>query len=318
MTTHPSYCLISPCRDEAQYMRRTLDSVAAQTVRPALWVIVDDGSTDATPRILDEYAQRLPYVRVVRREDRGRRSVGPGVIDAFYAGYQTIDPAAYEYVCKLDLDLDLPPRYFQRLMEMMESDAALGCVSGKAWYHDVTNGGVVLEKIGDHMSVGATKFYRRECFEQIGGFVRQVMWDGIDCHRCRMLGWTARSVDEPDLRFEHLRPMGSSDKNILRGRVRHGYGQYFMGSSFAFVTASALFRLTTPPRVVGSLAMCWGYVRSALTGAPRYSDRDFRRFLRRWQRLALVKGAIKASKEIEAERATTWVRMAGCDQEPRK
>ena len=72
------YLLISPCRDEAQYLRRTLDSVAAQSVRPALWVVVDDGSTDGTPAILGEYACRLRYLRVVRRTDRGRREVGPG------------------------------------------------------------------------------------------------------------------------------------------------------------------------------------------------------------------------------------------------
>src|ERR1700759_4224747 len=67
------YLLISPCRDEAQYLRRTLDSVAEQSVQPALWVLVDDGSTDETPTILEEYTRRLPYLRVVRRTDRGRR-----------------------------------------------------------------------------------------------------------------------------------------------------------------------------------------------------------------------------------------------------
>src|SRR4051812_40619390 len=111
------YCIISPCRDEAAYARRTLDSVTGQTVPPALWVIVDDGSTDATPEILAEYAAKFDYIRIVRRADRGVRKVGPGVIDAFYAGYETINPSDYEYVCKLDLDLDLPPKYFQILIE---------------------------------------------------------------------------------------------------------------------------------------------------------------------------------------------------------
>ncbi len=77
------YVLISPCRNEQDYMRETLDSVIAQTVPPALWVIVDDGSTDATPAILAEYAARHDWIRIVRRADRGARSVGPGVVDAF-------------------------------------------------------------------------------------------------------------------------------------------------------------------------------------------------------------------------------------------
>src|SRR5450755_206269 len=103
-----SYLIISPGRNEAKYVRQTLASVIAQSVRPALWVIVDDGSTDATPAILAEYAARHDWIRVVTRADRGTRAVGPGVIEAFYAGYETILPENYEYLCKLDLDLILP------------------------------------------------------------------------------------------------------------------------------------------------------------------------------------------------------------------
>src|SRR5262247_1152376 len=85
------YLLISPCRDEAQYMRQTLDSVIAQSIRPAKWVIVDDGSTDRTPQILAEYQEKHDWIEVVARRDRGRRAVGPGVIEAFYAGYESIN-----------------------------------------------------------------------------------------------------------------------------------------------------------------------------------------------------------------------------------
>lgn len=299
------YCVISPCRDEAKYMRRTLDSVAAQTIPPALWVVVDDGSTDDTPRILAEYAAKLPYLRVVRREDRGRRSVGPGVIDAFYAGYDTIDPTQFDYLCKLDLDLDLPAGYFERLMALMEADPRLGTVSGKPFFLDKQQH-PVMELCGDEMSVGMTKFYRRRCFEQIGGFVRQVMWDGIDCHRCRMLGWKARSCDEPALRFEHLRPMGSSQQNIYTGRMRHGYGQYFMGTGLVYLTASAILRLNHPPRVLGSAAMLWGYLRALLGRQPRYDDPQFRRFLRSYQWSCLLRGKKQATLATEKACASCW------------
>src|SRR5690349_5835349 len=116
----PRYALITPCRDEAQYARRTLESVARQTVPPALWLIVDDGSTDQTAEILAEYAARVPYLKVIRRPDRGFRKLGGGVIDAFYAGYETINPDDFDYICKLDLDLELPPKYFQTLMQRMD------------------------------------------------------------------------------------------------------------------------------------------------------------------------------------------------------
>src|SRR5690349_15979143 len=128
------YALITPCRDEAKYARRTLDSVTAQSVPPALWVIVDDGSTDEMPKILAEYAQRFGYIRIITRADRGDRKLGGGVIDAFYAGYDTIDPDQFDYVCKLDLDLDLPKRYFETLMQRMEQDPRIGTASGKPYF----------------------------------------------------------------------------------------------------------------------------------------------------------------------------------------
>src|SRR5688572_13929305 len=169
--TSRRYAIVTPCRDEADYARFTLDSVTRQSVPPALWVIVDDGSTDQTPKILDEYAQKFPYIRIIRRTDRGGRSVGPGVIDAFYVGYQTINPNDFDYVCKLDLDLDIPPRYFETLMERMESNPRIGTCSGKPYYHDKA-GKLISEGCGDETSIGASKFYRSKCFQQIGGFVR--------------------------------------------------------------------------------------------------------------------------------------------------
>lgn len=303
MKSTARYVVISPCRNEAQYARQSLESVVNQTVRPTKWVIVDDGSSDATPQILAEYAQRYDWIEVVTRSDRGRRSVGPGVIEAFEAGYQTIDPDAYEYICKLDLDLLLPPRYFEILIERMTANPRIGTCSGKAYVE--ADGRLVDERHGDDMSLGMTKFYRMACFKDIGGFVREVMWDGIDCHTCRMKGWIACSWDEPDLRFVHLRPMGSSQQSIYKGRMRHGYGQYFMGTGFLYMLASALFRLNEKPYVVGSLAMLWGWLRSALQGLRRYENPAFRAFLRRYHRRVLWNGKKRAIEMTHREMGIT-------------
>ena len=300
------YLLISPCRDEAQYLRGTLDSVAAQSVSPALWVVVDDGSTDATAAILEAYARRLPYLRVVRRTDRGRREVGPGVIEAFYAGLETVRPEDFNYLCKLDFDLDLPVRYFELLMQRMESDPRVGTTSGKPWFVHPQSGALVPEICGDEMSAGMTKFYRVACFNEIGGFVRQVMWDGIDCHRARMLGWIAESLDLEPLRFVHLRPQGTSQNGIWTGRLRAGFGQYFMGTSPLYYFAAALHRLPTHPMLIGSVALLWGYFKSWLKGLPRYDDLEFRRFLRSYQHACLRIGKRAATARVDAERAHLW------------
>lgn len=300
------YLLVTPARNEAEFARRTLDSVVAQSVRPTKWVIIDDGSTDETPAILAEHAAKHPWIEVVTRRDRGVRSVGPGVIEAFYAGLERADLDEFDYLCKLDLDLDLPPRYFETLMTRMEADPRLGTCSGKAWYPDPADGGLVMEAIGDEMSVGASKFFRTECFRQIGGFARQVMWDGIDCHRCRMLGWKVRSFRDEDLKFLHLRPMGSSHKGILHGRARHGRGQYLMGSSPVFMLASCAYRLLKPPLVVGALAALWGYLAACVTRPHRTVDAGFQRFVRRYQWMALRRGKMRAAEAIEAEMASAW------------
>ncbi|MGF1632707.1 MAG: glycosyltransferase [Phycisphaerae bacterium] len=299
------YCLITPCRDEAKYARRTLDAVVNQTERPALWVIVDDGSTDETPAILAEYAAKHPWIRVMKRPDRGDRKLGGGVIDAFYSGYDTIDPTAYDFVCKFDLDLDLPPGYFAELMTRMQSNPRLGTASGKPYFRGL-GGRMVSEKCGDENSVGMIKFYRTDCFRQIGGFVRELMWGGIDCHEARRRGWICVSWDDPKLNFEHLRPMGTSHKSWWRGRVRHGTGQYFMGTAPSYMLASALFRMTRPPYVLGGVAMLWGYVRSALQRRERYGDAAFRQFLRSYQRACLVKGKGKATADLESRLAGVW------------
>lgn len=300
-----AYVVISPGRNEAKFMRRTLDSVVAQNEQPARWVIVDDGSTDDSPGILAEYAAAHDWITVVRREDRGHRAVGPGVIEAFYAGLETIDLGDYAYLCKLDLDLDLPPTYFGGLIDRMEVDPRVGTCSGKTYFLDEV-GRRVSEKISDEMSIGASKFMRVTCFNQMGGFVREVMWDGIDCHKARMLGWKAVSWRDDELAFEHLRPMGSSQQNILVGRRRHGFGQFYMGSDPIYFAATAIKKMAHPPYVLGGLATLQGFVGAWWRGDPQHDDDALRQFVRAYQREVLMKGKSKTVARIEAERAAVW------------
>ncbi|MDG4649621.1 glycosyltransferase family A protein [Roseibacterium sp. SDUM158017] len=296
-----AYLLVSPCRNEAAFMRRTLDSVIGQSLPPALWVIVDDGSTDATPDILSDYTARHSWIRVVRKPDRGHRAVGPGVIEAFYAGLDTVAQENYPYLCKLDLDVDLPPRYFEELIMRMEAEPRIGTCSGKPYMRH--GGRLVSERRGDEMSAGMTKFYRRDCFAAIGGFVREVMWDAIDCHKARQLGWIAVSWDDPDLRFEHLRPMGSSHISIYEGRRRHGRGQWFMGSDPLYYLATCIFRMAEPPYLFGGLAMLQGYVGAWARGDRQLGDAELVRFIQAYQRRALRVGKARAVAEIEARQA---------------
>ena len=119
-----------------------------------------------------------------------------------------------------------------------------------------------------------------------------------------MRGWIACSWDDPELRFIHLRPMGSSQNNIFAGRVRHGYGQYFMGSSFLWMLATAVYRIPEKPYVLGGLYILWGWLKSWLNRLPRYEEPGFYEFLRRYQRRALLVGKKQAIKEIDQRSAS--------------
>jgi glycosyltransferase involved in cell wall biosynthesis len=306
--TRGTYCLISPARNEAQYIRKTLDSVLAQTVLPKRWVIIDDGSTDETPQILADYAAKHDLIEVHTRANRGRRALGGGVVEVFNSGLELLADDPSEFVCKLDVDLVLPPRYFERLLEEMAADERLGSVSGKPYFWVGAEGCSELksERIADDVSVGASKFYRRAFLDDIGGLVKGLIWDGVDCYRGRMLGWRSKSIDDPELRFIHLRPMGSSDRGILYGRMRLGEGYWFIGAAPSFVLASAAYRLTHKPALVGSLATLWGYLRAWIKRAPRYDDLEFRRFLRRYHRAVLLRGKSRTVEMFDRQTGDIW------------
>jgi len=301
--------VVSPAKNEDEYLERTIESLAAQVLRPTLWIIVDDGSTDRTGALADGAAQRHEWIKVVHRPQATERRVGPGVIEAFYAGLETVDLAGYDYVCKLDADLVVPPRYFAELIRRFEANPRLGTASGKIY--TPIGDKVLWERTSDDLSVGAAKLYRRECFNGIGGFVREVMWDGIDCHRCRMLGWQAASYPDPELSLCHLRLMGSSHQSIYHGRRRGGRGQYFMGTHPLYFLAIVGYRLADRPRVLGALHFLFGYLAAWWQGAARYDDPAFRRHLRSWQLRELLRrltGRSQSSTARPRAGLTSWAR----------
>lgn len=305
--------IITPAKDEAQYISQTIASLVAQTHRPALWVIVDDGSNDETGKLADQAAQQHNWIEVIHRPAGTKRRVGPGVIEAFYAGLDSVDMTEFDFVMKMDADIEIKAGYFANLMERFRANPRLGTASGKCWVP--VDGQLVLERTSDEFSHGVAKLFRRECFEEIGGFVREVMWDGIDCHHCRMLNWDAISVDDPELRIVHLRLMGSSFKSVYHGRRRWGRGQYFMGTHPLYLLGITAYRMAERPWILGGLCILFGYVGAFLRRIPRYENLQFRRFLRRWQ-LAELKRRITGRQPVLQTRPSANNSFNGKPQAP--
>jgi poly-beta-1,6-N-acetyl-D-glucosamine synthase len=187
----------------------------------------------------------------------------------------------YDFVAKMDVDLEFSPRYLEHIMGHFDRDPDLAAASGKVFRPE--GDGHVEEFMIDEMVAGQFKLYRRHCFEQIGGFVREVMWDGIDFHKARIHGYRTASLQDDELRIIHLRLMGSSDKNVYRGRLRWGKGQWFMGTALPYIVASGALRMKEKPYVVGGLAIIAGYLLAGARRERRFDEPGFREELRRWQ-----------------------------------
>jgi glycosyltransferase involved in cell wall biosynthesis len=273
--------IVSPVRDEANLIRLTLESVVSQTIWPQEWVVVDDGSTDETAAIVQEYAARYPFIRLVQHANRGYRKLGGGVVVAFKFGLTQIQSTGFEFIAKLDGDMSFDPKYLEIMMDRFKTDPRLAAVSGKVVRPE--GGELVDEPIIDEHVAGQFKLYRWAAYRDIGGFVEEVMWDGIDVHLARMKGWHTLSFHDPDALLHHHRLMGSSDKSVYRGRLRWGRGIYFMGYHPLYAIASGVFRMQERPLVVGGLLIIFGYFNAALTGAKRFEYPGFRSYLQTWQ-----------------------------------
>lgn len=268
-------------RNESAYLRKTLEAMIGQTVAPVEWLLVDDGSTDDTREIVQTYADHHAFIRLVRRGDRGHRLLGSGVIDAFKEGLSQLRVSDYDYLCKLDGDMSFGPRYIEFMLAALAADPRLAAVSGKVVRPE--SGRLVPEHIGDEMVAGQFKFYRRTAYEAIGGFESTILWDGIDIHRCRMNGWRTLSFHDDDALLYHHRLMGSSDRNVYKGRFRLGRGNWFMGYHPAYAVAAGIFRMREKPHVIGGVVIICAYLYAAVRGEPRYDDPAFRASLQRWQ-----------------------------------
>lgn len=278
----PRLLLITPARDEAAYLERTIEAVLAQSRRPDLWLVVDDGSTDATPEILARYAAAAPFLRVLRSPPQASR---PGEdrltlaaeARAFNAALAGVDLSEFSHVGKLDADVELPPEYFERLLACFTAEPELGLA-----------GGILLErgrggewrptKVPAYHVRGALKLYSRECFEAIGGIEERLGWDTIDETYARMHGYATRSLSGIDAR--HHRPVATRG-GTLRGRARHGQCAYILRYGAWWVALRSLKVACSRPYLLSGVAFFYGYLRSALRREDRVEDERYRRFVAR-------------------------------------
>lgn len=271
---------MTPARNEARNITHTIESMTAQTWRPFLWVIVDDGSTDKTGEIIDAAAKEHPWILALHRPDRGFRRQGGGVVDTFYEGYDRIESEPWEFLVKFDADLSFTADFFERCIGEFERNVKLGIGGGLICQE--RNGRLECESPSDpafHVR-GATKIYRRACWEAIGGLLHAPGWDTVDELKANMLGWETCSFTDIPLR--HHRFTGSAD-GTWRNYVKFGLANYIAGYHPLFMALKCMRRMLVPPYFVGGIGLTWGFVKGRFTGVPRVDDREFIRYVHQQQ-----------------------------------
>lgn len=262
------YVIITPARDEEKHIEQTILSVTNQTVLPTQWIIVNDGSSDSTGEIIDRYAASYPWITALHRSNRGYRQAGGGVVEAFNQGYAQIWSSDWSFVVKLDADLSFDPDYFERCFAEFQRHPQLGIAGGGIYHWE--NGSLKLEPGPAFHVRGATKIYKRECWDRLGGLVAAPGWDTIDEVKANMLGWSTRTLTS--LKLSHHRFTGAAD-GVWKDSVKSGLANYVTGYHPLFMLSKCVRRLISKHHLVGSVGLGWGFVKGYLSHVPQVQDR---------------------------------------------
>ncbi len=284
--TDINYVVISPVKNEAEYIGLTIESMIHQNIKPSVWIIVNDGSTDETEKIVLKYTKDNPWIKLINRPGDVVRRRGRGVVDTFYVGFEIIDQN-FDFVVKLDGDVSFEPDYFESLIKEFLSDPSLG-IAGGGLYEKPDGKTWILNTTEDHVR-GATKVYRRECFEAIGGLKPSMGWDGIDEWTALSKGWKVRSI--LNLKFMHYRYTGAAT-GYLKSFYEQGYGAYRMGYHLFYIIARGVRRMTDRPYIIGGLALIWAYLVAWVRQEEFLADAEVVQFIRKTQ-LQKLAGLIK-------------------------
>jgi poly-beta-1,6-N-acetyl-D-glucosamine synthase len=277
MLTLPTYVLITPARNEAQFIEGTLKSVVSQTIRPLRWVIVSDGSTDGTDDIINRYTSTYPWIELVRMPERQERNFA-GKVHAFNAGYARVSDLDYDVVASLDADISFDAEFFEFLLAKLAMDPTLGLVGapfreGNRSIYDYRYVSI------EHVS-GACQIFRRECFADIGGYqpVKGGLIDRIAVISARMKGWKTRTFTEKVC--YHHREMGTAQDGPIQAKFKFGRKDYSIGNHPAWEVFRIAYQMTQRPLIVGGLALGSGYLWSALRRTERPVSQALIRFHR--------------------------------------
>ncbi len=277
--------IITPTRNEEKSISITIESMRKQTLLPIKWIIVNDGSTDNTEKIIKELTNNISFVKYVHIPDRGYRKPGQGVIETFYEGYNCIEND-YDILAKFDADLQFPPDTLEKICKAFRDDPKLG-ITGGAYYERLNNKGTLKRVLFSEGYVGGpVKFYRKKCFEDINGLIQRAGWDGVDIIKAKMKGWNTGEIEA--LKIIHLKPTGTAaGEGLKRACNKYGDVSYYMGGYLWYFCLRVIGRSLENRNLKIGYHMVRGFLRSYLNKLDRESP-EFRNFLKKMQRKSMI------------------------------
>ena len=271
-----TYVLITPARNEEAYIEKTIRSVTSQTVLPKRWIVVSDGSTDRTDEIVMKYLPGNSWMELVRMPERKDRHFAAKV-NCFNAGREKLTGVPYDIIGNLYADISFDDRYFEFLLDKFVEDFGLG-VAGTPFVEEGKHYDYKFTNI-EHVS-GACQLFRRECFEEIGGYT-PIEGGGIDwvaVTTARMRGWKTRTYTEKTCL--HHRKMGTGNVSALMTWFRQGRKDYFLGNHPLWEAFRTIYQMTKKPFVIGGTLLMAGFVWSAATGVRKPISTELQQFIR--------------------------------------
>jgi glycosyltransferase involved in cell wall biosynthesis len=281
MSSHPiPYVLITPARNEETFIEKTIQSMIKQTVLPVKWVIVNDGSTDATSSIVRPYLADHQWIELVDLPVRKERNFAAKVY-AFNAGQERVKDLEYKVIGNLDADVSLDADHFEFLQNEFRKAPRLG-VAGTIFKEHGYSSETDSFEGHNHVS-GQCQLFRRECFEEIGGY-RPNRAGGIDwmaVTTARMMGWKTQSFREKS--FFHHRTLGTAERGRFASSFSYGEKDYYLGGHPVWELFRVAYRMTKRPYLLDGLALGSGYLWALLRRVKRPVSDELMRFHRKEQ-----------------------------------
>jgi poly-beta-1,6-N-acetyl-D-glucosamine synthase len=274
-----TYVIITPARNEEAFIEKTIQAVVAQTVLPEKWVIVSDGSTDRTDDIVKKYLPDHPWMELIRMPEHRNRNFAAKVM-CYKSGYEKLKNTEYDIIGNLDADITFEQDYFEFLLSKFADFPLLG-VAGTPFVEGSSHYDYRFTNI-EHVS-GACQMFRRECFEEIGGYVPN-KGGGIDwiaVTTARMKGWKTRTYTERTC-FHH-RSIGTGNSGRLKTWFKQGRKDYFLGGHPLWQVFRSLYQMNKKPYFVGGSLLLAGYVWSMMLRQHRPVSPELMIFHRREQ-----------------------------------